>query len=334
MEQSTVKRRSAESIAFERYLRTGIRLSARAGTIEVKFNPWHDPANGRFTFGGQGRYFGNGSSAAGQARGGRRQSRQEAAGDPDYSRFDPHDPRNRTIYKVKRGDSLTTIAKLRNGLTVADLVWLNGIAEDAPLQIGQKLMLPTQRYLDDGRDAKNQFIALDLYMETHGGKMPPDAAHPPSIETQLDDPREWHPVEKNGYRYELDLGERTREIKGEVSIDATAKRSRRNQREAGGQDRRATDDGGHYIAARFNGPSDAFNHFAQDANFNRGAYRVMENSWAATVRTGHRVSVDIVPHYVGLSRRPDRIAVTWTVDGKEHFRTFANESGGRHRGGR
>jgi hypothetical protein len=49
-------------------------------------------------------------------------------------------------------------------------------------------MLPTQRYLDDGRDAKNRVIALDLYMETHGGKFPPDAAHPPSIEAQLNDP--------------------------------------------------------------------------------------------------------------------------------------------------
>jgi hypothetical protein len=114
-----------------------------------------------------------------------------------------------------------------------------------------------------------------------------------------------------------------------VSIDATAARSRRNQREAGGADRRETDDGGHYIAARFNGPSDVFNHFAQDANFNRGAYRVMENSWAANVRAGHRVSVDIVPHYDGLSRRPDRIAVTWFIDGNKHLHTFANESGSK-----
>jgi hypothetical protein len=130
------------------------------------------------------------------------------------------------------------------------------------------------------------------------------------------------------------LAERTREVKGEISIDETAKRSRRNQREAGGADRRATDDGGHYIAARFNGPSDAFNHFAQDANFNRGAYRVMENGWAASVRGGHRVLVDIVPHYDGLSRRPDQITVTWTVDGQEHSRTFANENGSERSGKR
>lgn len=28
--------------------------------MEVKFNPWHDEENGRFTFAGQGRYFGAG----------------------------------------------------------------------------------------------------------------------------------------------------------------------------------------------------------------------------------------------------------------------------------
>jgi hypothetical protein len=190
-------------------------------------------------------------------------------------------------------------------------------------------MLPTQRYLDDSRDAKNRFIALDLYMETHGGKLPPDAAHPPSIEAQLNDSTQWHPLEKKGYRYELDLTERPREIKGEVSIDATAVRSKRNQREAGGADRRPTDDGGHYIAARFNGPSDAFNHFAQDANFNRGAYRALEDIWAKRLRQGYHVLVDIVPHYVGTSRRPDEIRVTWYVNGKRHFQSFRNEKGGK-----
>lgn len=180
-----------------------------------------------------------------------------------------------------------------------------------------------------GRDAKNRVVALWLYAETHGHRLPPDPAHPPSIEQQLNDPTYWHPIRKNGYRYDLDLEERPREIRGEVSIDETAQRSRRNQRSAGGADRRATDHGGHYIAARFNGPSDAFNHFAQDANFNRGTYRAMEDAWAASVRAGHRVTVDIVPHYDGLSLRPDRVKVTWFVDGERHLRNFGNESGGK-----
>lgn len=64
MERSTGIRQSAEAVAFEHYVRTGVRLSARTMAVELKFNPWHDPENGRFTFIGQGRYFGDGSAAS------------------------------------------------------------------------------------------------------------------------------------------------------------------------------------------------------------------------------------------------------------------------------
>ena len=60
---------------------------------------------------------------------------------------------------------------------------------------------------------------------------------------------------------------------------------------------RATDDGGHYIARRFNGPTDAFNHFAQNANFNRGGYRALEDRWAKAIRDGKKVRVKIIPFY-------------------------------------
>ena len=43
--------------AFENYLRTG----RQADRLETKFNPWHDPENGRFTFAGQGTNVGGGS---------------------------------------------------------------------------------------------------------------------------------------------------------------------------------------------------------------------------------------------------------------------------------
>ncbi|MDB5702879.1 MAG: non-specific endonuclease family protein [Sphingomonadales bacterium] len=45
--------------AFLTWLRTG-RLPAlrTVGGLELKFNPWHDPEDGRFTFGGSGRNYG------------------------------------------------------------------------------------------------------------------------------------------------------------------------------------------------------------------------------------------------------------------------------------
>lgn len=102
-------------------------------------------------------------------------------------------------------------------------------------------------------------------------------------------------------------------------------RSKVNQRQAGGADRRDTDDGGHFIAARFNGPSDAFNHFVQDANFNRGRYRAMEDEWAKDLRAGKRVSVEISASYTGRSKRPNSLAVSWTINGRARYREFANE---------
>lgn len=55
--------------AFSHWLRTG-RLPAvsNTGGIELKFNPWHDPDDGRFTFAGSGRHHGaGGGQAAGRA---------------------------------------------------------------------------------------------------------------------------------------------------------------------------------------------------------------------------------------------------------------------------
>lgn len=51
-QQSFAGYKSAERLAFEHYLRTGQRLSAAAWSegVEHKFNPYHDPRDGRFTF--------------------------------------------------------------------------------------------------------------------------------------------------------------------------------------------------------------------------------------------------------------------------------------------
>ncbi|WP_230482317.1 DNA/RNA non-specific endonuclease [Sphingomonas sp. Leaf21] len=59
-----------------------------------------------------------------------------------------------------------------------------------------------------------------------------------------------------------------------------ARRVRTLQRRAGGVECRAGDDGGHYIATGFNGPTEALDHLAQDANVDRGRYRLWEAGWA------------------------------------------------------
>lgn len=142
----------------------------------------------------------------------------------------------------------------------------------------------------------------------------------------------WHSVERNGYTYQLDAKDRTRQVTGTLTLNGSQARSRSAQASAGGSDRLASDDGGHYVARRFNGPTDAFNHFAQDANFNRGEYRGLENEWAKDMRAGKIISVRISPEYEGASKRPSNIRVTYTINGLPKFRRFANGSKGRSHG--
>lgn len=299
----------SRSARFEAYLRTGRRVAATKA-IEVKFNPWHDPEDGRFTFANGGRHF-PGSSP--------RQS-------DNQSQYSPKNPRNHSTYVVRRGDTLSRIAAARKGLRISDLAELNGISATETLRPGQRLIVPNQAYLDAGRRAKNNFVNLAFYMDTHGGRLPPNPARAPTIGEQLDS--DWRRVAKNGYEFSIDIIDRPRRIRGVLSVAVTTERSRRNQAQAGGSERRSTDDGGHFIAARFNGPRDRFNHFAQNANFNRGAYRAIEENWSREIKAGRRVFVDIVPQYSGASTRPHTIIVTWYVDGQRSRRRLPNEKKG------
>ncbi|MFB9047965.1 DNA/RNA non-specific endonuclease [Sphingobium indicum] len=139
---------------------------------------------------------------------------------------------------------------------------------------------------------------------------------------------------KNGYDFYMDMLARVKKVHGQLFLGPTTARSRFNQIQAGKPDRRSGDDGGHFIAARFNGPNDNFNHFAQDANFNRSAYKALENSWANDLRAGKKVFVDIIPQYAGTSRRPYRLTVTWYVNGERNLRNFPNEPRGASNGRR
>ncbi len=299
--------------AFDVYLRTGLCPQP----IERKFNPWHDPRNGRFTFRNAGNFFA-GRSVAASGGGG-------ATGSWGSGSSDPRDPANRTIYVVRKDDTLSAIAKLRKGLTAADLAWINRLPIDRPIQIGQRLMLPTQAYLERMREARATALALIYYSATHDGKLPPDPRHPPSIPEQVAADR--RSITANGYRFDIDLIGRTQQARGVIVANPNQSRSRAAQRTAGGRDRLPTDHGGHYIARRFNGPTEAFNHFAQDANFNRSGYASLENQWAAAVRAGRKVRVDIRANYEGLSQRPSEIIVIFWVDGKMTSRNFKNRLG-------
>ncbi len=134
---------------------------------------------------------------------------------------------------------------------------------------------------------------------------------------------------RNGYTYTFDGMGRVTRIEGDLVSNAAQGRSAAAQRRAGGTDRLVTDEGGHFIGRRFNGPLDDFNHFAQDMNFNRSAYKSMENDWQRALDRGASVNVEITPHYTGSSLRPSSLGIFYTIDGVPFPRSFVNRPGGR-----
>jgi LysM repeat protein len=245
----------------------------------------------------------------------------------DPALFRPENPRNHSIHIVKRGESIGSIARTRKGLRPHELAEMNGIKDPNLLRFGQVLKLPHQSYLDDGKRARDKFMALAFYMDNHDGRLPPNAANPPSIQSQVD--TDWRAEVRNGVDFKIDSINRTRRISFNLDAPALTRRSRSSQRRAGGSFRQHSDDGGHYVAPRLGGTHEYFNHFAQNANFNRGAYRVLEDKWAAYRKAGKAVPVVITPYFEGLSGRPYELIVRYEVDGYRRVRRFKNRKGGR-----
>jgi hypothetical protein len=137
-------------------------------------------------------------------------------------------------------------------------------------------------------------------------------------------------LSRNGYNYEFDAHGRVAEVSGELHLNRSNGRNTRAQLEAGGPDRLADDQGGHYIARIFDGPSEDFNHLAQNGNFNMGAYRSLERRWDGILQAGGRVEVRITPRYDGDSHRPSGLTVHSWIDGvRQDPITFNNSRGGR-----
>ena len=195
--------------AFSIWLRSGRLSSPRsADGIELKFNPWHDPETGRFTFVDTGRQWGRqvlrrwwrkgwlrrcdrGTWTSGEFTGGGGGSFGGAGASGTWG---PSEPRR--LPASSRGSGIVIGFADRSGAT--------------------------------------------------------GTASPRSASAQSE---RFRTVVRNGYTYQIDTRERTRHVPGILTIADTPSRSRTSQRQAGGAERRASDDGGHYVAARFNGPT-------------------------------------------------------------------------------
>jgi hypothetical protein len=278
--------------AFSIWLRTGRWPCATgdAEQIERKYNHWHDPADGRFTFSGMGRHDGSWSAGDFSGGGGGRFGGGGAGG--AWQKPAPHAP------VLKRPSPKTPP---RRPATPKRAAIPSGIIK--PDAVRPKKVPPAARVAASPGKAR----AAD----PHGASTP------------------YRRIVRNGYEFHLDRNEQVRLVRGELYLSPTRLRSRNAQRRAGGTDRQPRDDGGHYIAPRFGGPTDAFNHFAHDSNINRGAYRVIEDQWAKALRQGKHVFVIIRPQYNSNTSRPSGIEVWYSIDGNQKTILLKNERGGK-----
>ncbi|MEW9921823.1 DUF4781 domain-containing protein [Marimonas sp. MJW-29] len=77
-----------------------------------------------------------------------------------------------------------------------------------------------------------------------------------------------------------------------------------------------TDEGGHMVGHRFGLDHGADNMFPQDANFNKGAYKAMENEFAAWIDAGCEVRMSVtLSKYRG--DRPQKVLVTYNATDKK-----------------
>lgn len=320
-----------ERRAFSIWLRTGRLPSARGPDgIELKFNPWHDPETGRFTFVGAGRNYGQWGRGGFSGGDGATGSRDQPARSPraksqsPASRITSKEP-TRTASPSDRAAAPKAPAR-RSG------TWTGGgFTGGGGGSFGGGGATATEAWGSPEpkrRPTPSHTLAPTIASSNRAAATSTVSARTAKAPSEL-----LRTVVRNGYTYQIDARERTLRVSGMLTVAEAPARSRTSQRQAGGAERRTSDDGGHYIAARFNGPTEAFNHFAQDANFNRGGYRQLEDEWARDKRAGRAVTVKIVPQFSGTSVRPSTINVWWTVDGKRKSVRFLNARSEKRRDG-
>lgn len=117
----------------------------------------------------------------------------------------------------------------------------------------------------------------------------------------------------NGYIYRINDKGQIIHAEGDLML-RDGERNLYAQKNAGGDYRHDSDDGGHLIATRFGGSGNQDNLIAQDRYINRGAYKSLENEWAKSLEKGNDVFVEIEPIYHGDSLRPDSITAKTIVD--------------------
>jgi hypothetical protein len=130
------------------------------------------------------------------------------------------------------------------------------------------------------------------------------------------------------YTYHTDVNGRVEQVTGTLDlkhVDRNGYQQTKAGQEGGIKDGQAGDEGGHLIAAIFNGPGEQINYHAMDGTLNKSGWKVMENEWSAALKEGKSVDVEIKAVFDGDSKRPEAFRVEYVIDGKPSTRTFFND---------
>ena len=133
--------------------------------------------------------------------------------------------------------------------------------------------------------------------------------------------------EIDGNKYKTDENGRIVSVVAYPKSTPEGERDTKAQEQAGGEDRRENDQGGHILARILGGYKGIENMLAMWEKVNTGPYKKMENEIVNAIKAGKDVKMEVKIEYDGNSERPSKIIVKYTIDGKETTVIFDNNEG-------
>lgn len=130
-----------------------------------------------------------------------------------------------------------------------------------------------------------------------------------------------------GVTYTTDEQGRIVSCDGNATQTPEGTRDLKAQEQAGGEDRRDGDQGGHILARILGGAKGIENMLAMRGPINQGPYHTMEKEINEALQKGKDVHIHVDIKYDDDSKRPSKIIVTYTIDRKETVMEYDNESG-------
>ncbi|SEJ78389.1 hypothetical protein SAMN05428950_103157 [Sphingomonas sp. OV641] len=209
--------------AFSIWLRTGRFPSLRnAEGIELKFNPWHDPETGCFTFVGAGRHYGQWGAGGFPGGGGGKSGGGGATGSGDWSarssRPRSQNSANRAVSNDRTRTSQGNHAaapKSSAHKPSAQRAWTGGgFTGGGGGSFGGAGASGTWGSPDPNRRTKNLPGAVTAVASSDRASETNKTATRPASASSA----EFRTIVRNGYTYQIDARERTRRVSGALTV--------------------------------------------------------------------------------------------------------------------